>query len=166
MNKAVIQGVGEFLASREICFDMLDDGEALVFGINGQNGIWRTVVTTNEDGRVVTFHSLLPARVPVGRRSRCAELLARLNHGNRLGMFQIDTKKGLIEFCVSSLLPEAEARPDMVDILLGVSLTTMDEHFARLMACVYGSPESRDARSNTEGKHQADAESRLDLWRN
>ena len=79
MNKAVIQAVGEFLTSREFCFDMLDDGEALVFGINGQNGIWRTVVTTNEDGRVVTFHSLLPARVPVGRRSRCAELLARLS---------------------------------------------------------------------------------------
>ena len=135
MNAAT-ERIEEMLRAREWSFERDEEKEMVNTGFNGKNAQWRVLAGGYNDFTVLIL-SVFPIECPKSQRQVCAELLTRINYGLPVGCFEMDHEHGRIHF--KTTLPYDKELPqlDVLDMLLGLNLSTMDRYLPAIMSVIY-----------------------------
>ena len=113
--------------------------------VAGDNGEWMLVAQVDDASSAVVVYAIARTLVPASRRADVAMLLTRVNHGLRLGNFELDLDDGELRFKASVPLPGSPLAPDVADALLMIASSAIDHHLPAIEAVIDGlDPSLRD----------------------
>ena len=81
--------------------------------------------------------SRFPIDCPEPKRQACAELLTRINFGMALGCFEMDFEDGMMFFKTTIPYDEEPPKPEQLDNLLSLNMSTMDRYLPAIMQVIY-----------------------------
>jgi len=131
----------------------LDDRHLRVF-MQGQHAQWQAFLEWPETQHLFVCRSICPLYVPVQRRERVAEFLARVNYGLLVGNFELDFSDGEVQFRTSTLLHQGRIGREELKNLVTFNLSMLDDALPGLAAVSFGD------KSPEEAANEVDAEMR------
>ncbi|MBI5242512.1 MAG: YbjN domain-containing protein [Elusimicrobia bacterium] len=134
----LLSAVELWLKSEDWRFVPIDGESAFRMDVQGKSGIWTCFARTDEDREIFMFHSVLPNRVPEGRRPAAAEFLTRANYGMLIGNFEMDYGDGEVRFKTSLCIADGTLTPGMICKIVSYNLSTLDRYLGGLNKVVYG----------------------------
>lgn len=114
------------LAELGLAFETHPEGEAIRFLMKGGSGRQFVLMRTIAMNRVVLIRSRIDCTASRERLIAVAELIARVNHGFRVGGFQVDFSDGEISFASGFELRDGELTKGMVEGLVSTAITTTE----------------------------------------
>jgi hypothetical protein len=89
-------------------------------------------------GEYTMFVSHFPGRVPVERRTACAEAITRANSRLGLGAFELNLDNGLLIFRTAIPATTRNIDPLGLGWMLAIHQDVFDHYFEALMSVIYG----------------------------
>ena len=131
-------------------YEAVDDGRSYRATYQGERGIWQVVFVLEGEvaGKVV---SLFPCLIPKGRKPECAELLHRLNYGQKAGCYEMDMDEGQVRFRSALFRAQEGFTSEIVGAAIAYNLKTVDDNLPTILRVVYGGKTAGEAlRTATE----------------
>jgi hypothetical protein len=149
MNQT-LQSAADYLKAHDLSFSTPPGEDFLLLGMSGKELEWMDHLSTSGDGSILTLLIRLAAKVPPARRSACAQLIAKINHGQRLGAFHLDMNDGEVLFCISNLVPPGGEMGPVLEAMLGISYSQMEEGGPEILKLIFGAGGPQPRRPGSE----------------
>ncbi len=118
--------------------DVTPELGALRVGVTGTSGRWLVHVKVDEASRLVVFYGQCPLDAPPDRRDDVQTLITRINHGLRIGAFELDLDAGGIRFRTSVDFEGAEPQAAIIARLYWANVAAMDAYLPALVSVIEG----------------------------
>lgn len=127
----------------------IQDETHIGIGLKGNNGTYNGWFIL-EDHRIALYFSA-PFFVPEERRDEMGEFITRANFGLFVGNFEMDYADGELRYKTAMpWLSETPPPEQLLDMLIGVNLQTMDRYFPGVNAVVYADADPEAAVKKVE----------------
>ncbi|HEX4146468.1 MAG TPA: YbjN domain-containing protein [Pirellulales bacterium] len=144
MNVA-FQHLVQHLDDREINYVANSDEQSVSTNIAGEVGQYRIYAQVPEASDLFELFGFSPVRVPGGARPAIAEVIARANHGLRVGSFSLDFDNGELTFHMGQVLNDVGLDADIVDWMICTTMALLDKYLPAILSVIYGNETPGDA---------------------
>jgi len=155
MDGPLIATVKAFFDSQSIPIAEIDDTSMMITRYEGRNGVWRCLVSVDEEAETFVFYSLLDtllaADIGRNRQTEVVEFLMRATAGLTVGNFELDYRNNDIFFRTSVDVEGGELTPALVANLVATNLMVVDHYLPALEQVATGSANAREAIESADG---------------
>jgi hypothetical protein len=149
--------VGQYLQELDLNFDSSSD-EGYIGMCEGVHMSWRIVIRTDSESELhrIQITSFLPVKAPIQARVAMAELMARVNYDLAIGVFDFGMEDGAMSYGVSIDLMDGTLTKSMLERMVGVSMSIVDEYAPTFNSVMYGGVSPKEAFKAYEELRQQD----------
>ena len=140
----------ELLDEREVQYLSSDEEQSIMTDLKGEVALYRVLAHVVPEADLFQVYGCFSVRIPQGSRSDIAEVVARANHGLRVGKFELDMDAGELRFQASQTLTDEELDAEVIDRLISTTLTMLDTYVPAVLSVVYGNELPKDAIRHVE----------------
>jgi hypothetical protein len=133
------------LDEREVGYQCSDEDQSIATTFRGDVGNFRVFAQVDSDIQLFQVFGYSPIRIPEGARPAIAQAVARANYGLRVGKFELDLDDGEIRFQTSHILHDDAVGQDVIDRLIGNTMSMLDLYLPAFLSVVYGNEDPKDA---------------------
>lgn len=146
---------------REIRYLTDGEGRKIFADFTGEAGTYRIVAGVDIEAELFQVFGCPSVRIPEGARPAIAETLVRANHRLMVGKFEMDYDAGELYFHASQMLTDDGLEDQVIDRLMGVTMTMLDTYLPAVLSVVYGNELPADAVRCVEAglRHRGEEES-------
>jgi hypothetical protein len=145
-TQSLFEQVGQYLQALDLNFDSSAD-EVYIGMYEGVHMTWRIFIRTDSESelRSIRVSSALPVKAPTNVRVAMAELMARVNYGLGVGMFDFDMDDGAMTYCISIELLDGALTKSMLSRMVSINMDIVDEYAPTFNSVMYGGVSPKDA---------------------
>lgn len=126
--------------------------DALRFTCYSDRTLYDLAIAGDARRREIVVYCVIPTIVPREQRAAVAEFVARVNHGLRLGNFELDMARGDVRFKTSVDVMEMTPTPAMVHRMVSTAMGTSDLYVGALQRVLFGNVSPEDAVRDAEAR--------------
>lgn len=141
----IMDTVVQFMADNELQYNTLDDRDAIMSNIQGENANYRVAVDVHEEKDQLLVYTIGQSNVPEPKRNDVAIFLTRANYGLHIGNFELDMGDGEVRYKVATDVEGSAVSPTMVGNSISYGIRTFDRYFPGLMAVAFADSSPEDA---------------------
>lgn len=134
----ILAALTDFFTFDDWQFEEVAEFTALRMGFSGSDGSWTCYAQARETQQQFVFYSMLPVKVPEGRRAAVAEFLTRANYGMILGNFEMDFNDGEVRFKTSIDTEDDELTRALIKHCVYANVTMMNQYYSGILAVAHG----------------------------
>ena len=135
----------QHLDERDVGYLTNDERRSVCADFGCEVGTYRIIAVVDDDESLFQVFGYSPVRVPEGARSSIAETIARANYGLQVGSFEMDFDVGEIRFQAAQILMEGSLEEDVIDRLMGTTMSMLDMYLPAILSVIYGNELPKDA---------------------
>ena len=140
----IMDTVVQFMTDNDLHFEALDDRDAIVSNIQGENANYRVALDVHEEKDQLLVYTIGQSNVPEPKRHDVAIFLTRANYGLYIGNFELDMGDGEVRYKVATDVEGSAVSPTMVGNSISYGIRTFDRYFPGLMAVAFGGASPED----------------------
>lgn len=141
----IMDTVVQFMTESELEYDKLDERDAIIATIQGENANYRVALDVHEDKDQLLVYTIGQSNVPEPKRTDVAIFLTRANYGIHIGNFEMDMGDGEVRYKVATDVEGGTLSPTMVGNSISYGIRTFDRYFPGLMAVAFADSSPEDA---------------------
>lgn len=157
MQQSLFETVGQLLIDGNWHLDALPEDQAFVGAIDGDGISWKVIVRVTDEPEIrrIAVSSYLPNKASSGARKEVAELIARINFGLAVCVWDLEMDDGslLVYSCLD--LMDGELTGAMFKRIFDVNFSTVNEYSFSILSVIYGGLSAADAYASYQAKAQS-----------
>jgi hypothetical protein len=128
------------------------EDQTICADFRGAVGNYRVFARVDDNDTLFQVFGQSPVRVPAGCRPAIAETVARINHGLKIGKFEMNYDEGDLRFQASQLLTDDNLEDATIQRLFGVTIAMLDTYLPAVLSVIYANELPADAVRQVEPK--------------
>lgn len=150
-DTSALSKVVRYLKKEDWKFSVSPDRNLVHMGVGARNGTFNIAIAATEEEKIVVVYVIAPIKVPEGiKRINVADFITRANYGLIVGNFEMDFADGDLRYKSSVQFKGGVLSDQMIEDLLGKSVSTMDHYFTGLMKVIYSDTSASEAINDIE----------------
>lgn len=137
-EQLVFDQVRTFLDAADVRYRTRDEVRVIEAGFKLESGRFPVFIQVQDEPTLVVVITELPLTIPEALRPQAAEVVARANHGLRLGHFDLDMSDGEVTYRATMPAGEDGIERDPFESLMRASLWTVDKYHRAFGRLVFG----------------------------
>ncbi|MGG6297053.1 YbjN domain-containing protein [Leptolyngbya sp. AN02str] len=132
LSTSLMTAVVNFFTAEDWSFSKAQGQLELSLSYTGKHGAWTCLAKVREGQNQLIFYSIFPVMCPQEKQLSIVEFLARINHKQFIGNFEMDFNSGNILFRTSLDFADLEPDEGLIHKLVEANIEAMDSYFLNI----------------------------------
>jgi len=133
----ILEAVCRYLDDEHWAYTLVAAKGLIFFDVSGEKGTLSCVLVADEELQCLSLLTQIGVAVPVIKRLRMADYIARVNYALLLGCFEQNADTGDLRFRISLPLAGSELSRQQLRDIIATSIYTVDRYYSGVMMLIY-----------------------------